>query len=139
LEAARVRGALAGLHCCAARPFGRMCRARPDILSFDAHEGLELFFADPEARNFVDRGGAVAYGMIPTSSNLGTLDSVSIFVRWMKAAMLAGDLQRLARNTMITATCGLGLLDPSAVAESFRVAHGVSKMIRNLAGYSAGS
>ena len=139
LEDARARGAFAGLHCCAERPFGRMCRANPDIISFDAHEGLELFFADPDARSFVDRGGAVAYGMIPTSSNLGALDSVSIFVRWMKAAMSAGDPQKLARNAMITATCGLGLLDPAAVGESFRVAHGVSKMIRNLADYSAGS
>jgi hypothetical protein len=39
---------------------------------------------------------------------------------------------------MITATCGLGLLDPSVVADSFRVARGVGKMIRNLADYSAG-
>ena len=53
LETARVRGAYAGLHCCAARPFSRMCRARPDILSFDAHEGLELFFSDAEARTFL--------------------------------------------------------------------------------------
>lgn len=134
LEAARVRGAFAGLHCCAARPFRRMCHANPDILSFDAHEGLELFFADPDARSFLDRGGAVAYGMIPTSSNLCALDSVSIFIRWLKAAMVAGDPQKLARNAMITATCGLGLLDPPSVAESFRVAHGVGKMIRNLAG-----
>lgn len=139
LQAARVRGAFAGLHCCAARPFRRMCRAKPDILSFDAYEGLELFFADPDARNFLDQGGAVAYGMIPTSSNLGALDSVSIFIRWLKAAMDAGDPQKLARNAMITATCGLGLLDPPSVAESFRVAHRVGKMIRNLAGYSVGS
>jgi hypothetical protein len=143
LEDARARGAFAGLHCCAARPFRRMCQAKPDILSFDAHEGLELFFADPDVRGFLDQGGVVAYGMIPTSSNPGSnpgaLDSVSIFIRWLKAAMLAGDPQKLARHAMITATCGLGLLDPSAVAESFRAAHGVSKMIRNLAGYSAGS
>jgi hypothetical protein len=39
LDDARACGALAGLHCCAARPFTRMCRAKPDILSFDAHEG----------------------------------------------------------------------------------------------------
>jgi hypothetical protein len=139
LEAARIRGAFAGLHCCAARPFRRMCQARPDILSFDAHEGLDLFFADPDGRNFLDQGGAVAYGMIPTTPNLGALDPVSIFLRWLKAAMMAGDPQKLARNAMITATCGLGLLNPRAVPESFRVAHGVSKMIRNLAGYSAGS
>ena len=38
------------------------------------------------------------------------------------------------QNAMITATCGLGLLDTSAVAESFGVAHSVSKLIRSLAG-----
>ena len=111
-----------------------MCRAKPDILSFDAHEGLEVFFADPDARNFAHRGGMVAYGMVPTLSRLTTLDSTSIFVRWLKAASSAGDPQKLARSAIITATCGLGLLDPSAVAESFRVAHGISKLIATLAG-----
>ena len=134
LDDARVRGAFAGLHCCAARPFGRMCRANPDILSFDAHEGLELFFADPDARAYVDRGGVVAYGIVPTFSSLNALDSASIFIRWLKAASLAGDPETLAQRAMITATCGLGLLDPSAVAESFNVAHGISKLIGKLAG-----
>src|SRR5262249_10201916 len=41
LDSVRIRGAHAGLHCCAARPFERMCRVRPDIISFDAHEGLD--------------------------------------------------------------------------------------------------
>lgn len=136
LEDARARGAYAGLHCCAARPFRRMCRAKPDILSFDAHEGLELFFADPDALNFVDKGGMVAYGLVPTSPRLSHLSSASIFTRWLKAASLTGDPQKLAKNAMITATCGLGLLDPSSVAESFGVAHGVSRLIRNLTGYS---
>jgi len=36
--------------------------------------------------------------------NPGALDSVSIFIRWLKAAMLAGDPQKLARHAMITAT-----------------------------------
>jgi hypothetical protein len=134
LNDARVRGAFAGLHCCAARPFQRMCRAKPDILSFDAHEGLELFFADPDARSFVHRGGIVAYGMVPTLSSLTTLDATSIFVRWLKAASLAGDPRELARNAIITATCGLGLLDPSSAAASFGVAHGISKLIGTLAG-----
>ena len=134
LNDARVRGAFVGLHCCAARPFRRMCRAKPDILSFDADEGLELFFADPVARSFVHRGGMVAYGMVPTLSRLTALDSTNIFVRWLRAASSAGDPQKLARSAMITATCGLGLLDPSSIAESFGVAHGISKLIRTLAG-----
>ncbi|MGA8438220.1 MAG: hypothetical protein WB714_08330, partial [Candidatus Sulfotelmatobacter sp.] len=66
LEAVRRRGAYAGLHCCAARPFERMCRVQPDIISFDAHEGLDSFFADWRALDFMQKGGTVAYGIVPT-------------------------------------------------------------------------
>jgi hypothetical protein len=134
LEDARVRGAYAGLHCCADRPFERMCRAKPDIISFDAHEGLDLFFADWHALDFVNQGGTVAYGIVPTRPGLNAVDSASIFVRWLKAASLVGDPQKFAQRAMITATCGLGLLDTSSVGESFSVAHSVSKLIRSLAG-----
>jgi hypothetical protein len=134
LEHARIRGAYAGLHCCAARPFERMHKVKPDILSFDADEGLDLFFADWHALNFVQQGGIVAYGLVPTRSGLNAADSANIFVRWLKAASLAGDPQKFAQRAMITATCGLGLLDESAVEESFRVAHAVSKLVKTLVG-----
>ena len=134
LEDTRVRGAYAGLHCCAARPFERMLRAKPDILSFDAHEGLELFFADLHAIDFVRQGGMVAYGIVPTRPGLKAVDAGSIFIRWLQAASQAGDPQEFAQRAIITATCGLGLLDMSAVVESFGVAHSISKLIRSLAG-----
>jgi hypothetical protein len=134
LQDARIHGAYAGLHCCAARPFERMCCVKPDIISFDAHEGLDLFFADWRALDFMNQGGAVAYGIVPTRPGLNALDSATIFIRWLKAASLAGDPQKFAQRAMITATCGLGLLDISAVAESFSVAHSISKLIRSLAG-----
>ena len=143
LDDARTRGAVVGLHCCAARPFERMCRVAPDIISFDAHEGLEMFFADRHALDFARKGGLVAYGLIPTWPSLDSLDPVKLFTRWLAAASLAGNPQELAQRAMITATCGLGLLEISSAADSFRLAHGVSKLIRNLAGvprsYAAGS
>ena len=134
LDSARVHGAYAGLHCCAARPFERMCRVQPDIISFDAHDGLDLFFADWHALDFMQQGGTVAYGIVPTRAGVNAADSATIFLRWLKAASSAGDPQKFAQRAMITATCGLGLLDISAVAESFEVAHSVSKLIRSLAG-----
>lgn len=134
LQDARIHGAHAGLHCCAARPFERMCRVQPDIISFDAHEGLDSFFADWHALDFMQQGGTVAYGIVPTRPGVNAVDSASIFVRWLKAASLAGDPQKFAQRAMITATCGLGLLETSAVAESFGVAHSVGKLIRSLAG-----
>jgi hypothetical protein len=134
LQDARAHGAYAGLHCCAARPFERMCRAKPDILSFDAHEGLNLFFSDWRALDFVNQGGIVAYGVVPTQPGLNAADSAGIFIRWLKAASAAGDPQKFAQQAMITATCGLGLLDAASIVESFGVAHSISKLIRNLAG-----
>jgi len=134
LESARLCGAYAGLHCCAARPLERMCRVQPDIISFDAHEGLDSFFTDWHALDFMQQGGTVAYGIVPTRPGVNAVDSATIFLRWLKAASLAGDPQKFAQRAMITATCGLGLLNPSAVTESFEVAHSVSKLIRSLAG-----
>ena len=76
----------------------------------------------------------VAYGIVPTWPCLNEVDSGSIFIRWLKAASLAGDPQQLAQGAMVTATCGLGLLDSSSVHESFSVAHRISKLIRTVAG-----
>jgi hypothetical protein len=71
---------------------------------------------------------------VPKRAGVNAADSATIFLRWLKAASSAGDPQKFAQRAMITATCGLGLLDPSSVAESFEVAHSVSKLIRSLAG-----
>jgi hypothetical protein len=78
----------------------------------------------------------VAYGIVPTSPEVHTLDPASIFVRWLKAATQAGNPQKLAQGAMVTATCGLGLLDPAAIAGSFGIARGVGKLIRALASTS---
>jgi hypothetical protein len=134
LENARTRGAYAGLHCCAARPFERMFRAKPDILSFDADEGLDLFFTDWHALDFVQQGGTVAYGLVPTRPGVNAADAASIFIRWLKAASLAGDPRTFAQRAMITATCGLGLLDETSIEESFGVAHSIRKLVKTLVG-----
>jgi methionine synthase II (cobalamin-independent) len=134
LQDAKVRGAHAGLHCCAARPFERMRCVKPDILSFDAHEGLDLFFADSHMIDFVHQGGMVAYGIVPTRAGVNALDSAKMFLRWLHTASQAGDPQEFAQRAIITATCGLGLLNESSVAESFGVAHAIGKMIKALAG-----
>lgn len=134
LQTAKARGAWAGLHCCAASPFARMGRVGADILSFDAHEGLEQFFLDGVASEFARHGGIVAYGLIPTRQSLAEEEAGAIFRRWFAMASAAGDPQLLARGSMVTATCGLGMLDASAVRESFTLAHEVSGLLRKLAG-----
>jgi hypothetical protein len=133
LATVRSAGAIAGLHCCAHLPFREMHCAEPDILSFDADRGLESFFADPDGRAHLEAGGAVAYGMIPTLTSLDEVQVDLLFARWLTAASTFGDPRELARRAMITSTCGLGLLDESAVEPSFAMARQLGALLRKLA------
>lgn len=133
-EDLRARGAFGGLHCCAQQPFARMCLAAPDILSFDAYQGLEQFFADPDVRRFSREGGWVAYGMVPTSPDAGAVDPASLFSRWVVAASMAGDPQEFAQRALITTTCGLGLVEGARVIEFFTIARTTGKLINRVAG-----
>jgi hypothetical protein len=139
IAAIRAQGVLVGLHCCATTdmvfPVAAMCRAAPDILSFDAHYdgGLELFFADADALEFVRGGGGVAFGLVPTWNDLGQVDADDLVARWCAAARRArvhlpgDDIAMLSRQMMVTATCGLGLLTEDAVHQSFVLAHQVAR------------
>ncbi len=134
IQAGRASGAVVGLHCCAAQPFSRMCRLQPDIVSFDAHNELEAFAADPDAREFVRSGGHVAFGLIPTLRRLDGLSGTEIFARWFKAADTLGDPVEIARRSFVSATCGLGLLGQQAAEASFRLGRIVAALVGRLAG-----
>jgi hypothetical protein len=78
------------------------------------------------------RQGEVLMVVCGTSRSSGLV--VARHARLDLGRVIPGDPQKFAQRAMITATCGLGLLDTSAMAESFGVAHSVSKLIRSLAG-----
>jgi hypothetical protein len=65
----------------------------------------------------------VAFGLVPTWKRLDQLDPNALFERWLGAVTGIMPVDTLARQTLITATCGLGLLPESAVASSFHLAH----------------
>ncbi len=139
LSAIRGAGAVCGLHCCGAFPLALLPEARPDILSFDAYQGLETFFADPDAQAFLRCGGRVAYGLIPVRPSPDDLDPRALFDRWHSAAKrLSGviDLPTLARHALITASCGLATLDQPAARTPFEKAAEVSSLLTGFIGRS---
>jgi hypothetical protein len=131
LQAADV---LVGIHCCAGQPpFRVMCQAAPDILSFDALQDLETFCGDGYARRFIHDGGLVAFGLVPTISDLSELDSATLFTRWLLACKDTSDIRQLASRTLITATCGLGLLNLSQAASTFGHVQHIAMLIKKVA------
>ncbi len=138
LAALRRPGVLLGVHTCARLSPGGVAiaalgQARPDIISFDAYQGLEVFCADPAAQDFLRTGGWVAWGLVPTWPRLDQLDPQALFARWLGAATGVMAVEAVARQTLITATCGLGLLPEPAVASSFHLAHQLAQRIAQVA------
>jgi hypothetical protein len=126
-------GALIGIHCCATpAPFDLLSEATPDMISLDVtHDSVG--FGVAAAQRFLADGGMIAFGLIPTVTALDTLDPAILFAAWLLAASQLGDLGTVARQTLITATCGLGLLSEAAAQQSFRLSTQVGHLVQRIA------
>jgi hypothetical protein len=104
--------AIAGLHCCGRADWPVVLQAGPQMLSLPVDAGASDHpgaFAD-----YLERGGWVAWGAVPTSRPLG--DSADILWRRLMAewdALAEGGCEphRLVEQALITPTCGLVGLD----------------------------
>lgn len=104
------RGAVSGLHCCATTADWRLLmQAGPQILSLPTDGGLEK--ASGAFASFLDRGGWVAWGAVPTDRPIGT----TIDRMWRHLSLLWSDLVGqggcdpglLRTQALITPACGL--------------------------------
>ena len=127
LGAARREGAVAGIHCCAPLPSAAFRGLGLDLLSFDANLPTDDEFLDL-ARAILDRGGYLAFGLAPTGSSSATVESME--ARWLALAFSLGDLTTVAAQSLVTATCGLGLSTLAETAASFTLAQGMGAAIR---------
>ena len=130
----RVRrpGVLVGIHCCDEIPTAVLCEIEADLFSFDAHHGGAVFAADPDARSFVDAGGYLAWGWVPTLDDLAGVHADAIVERWRNAVTTlagaeSGAADRIAARSLITASCGLAGSSPATCERSFQIAREVSE------------
>lgn len=129
LEAIGQSGALSGLHCCGKLTFSLLGQCRPKILSFDAFHGLEAFGADRAAREFIQEGGIVAYGLVPALPTGKPVEPRELRARWRRtfSEMM---LPRAARQSLVTPSCGLASATESYARECFRNAIEVAAGLR---------
>ncbi len=137
VAAFRADGIYTGIHCCATRAPIALCDLQPNLISFDAHQGLELFLAAPEVREFIASGGALGIGMIPTVKRLAPHTAAECFARWLTALDETLPLEDLVQRSVWTATCGLGLLDAPAARESFSQVRQLAQMAQEFEPYAA--
>jgi hypothetical protein len=124
--AAREAGALVGIHCCGNADWETVLSTEIDILNFDAWGYFDTLAIYPDAVGaFLDRGGVIAWGIVPTSEDISRVDEVSIIQKLdAEVASLVGkgiDAAKLERQSIITPSCGCGSLSLQDTEKVFRL------------------
>lgn len=112
-------GALAGVHCCANTDWSVLMATSADILNMDAHGYLDNLALYPgELRDFLDRGGVIAWGIVPNTDEIRRVTPEQIVQRLVaginricekakaRDVMILQD--ELFRHSLISPSCGLG-------------------------------
>lgn len=126
-EAIRAEGATPGLHCCASMDPTLLPELGPAVFSFDAGPGLEDLLAHPALRAWVEGGGWLCAGLIPTAGPVPPPDA--LLARWSACAG-----PPLGAQGLVAAACGLGLRPVPDAERRMDAAAGLSAAIRNLSG-----
>jgi len=135
VEAIHADGGLAGVHCCGNTEWSILIDAGVDIVNFDAFEYAHTIVMYSDAvKAHLAKGGMLAWGVVPTSKAIReqTVDSLAAKLNaGMNALAAKGiDLQQIARQALITPSCGTGSLDPADAMKVFESLCALSKKMK---------
>ena len=135
-EVLRGISGLKGVHCCANADWSILLHTSLDILSFDAYnyaDSLSLYPA--EVKSFLERGGNIAWGIIPNQEEALARETVSSLGDRLEEAMAPFTrngvrFSELIGQGLITPSCGLATLSPEAAAQALELLAELSLRIR---------
>ncbi len=118
-EALHADGAITGTHCCGNTDWSVLLGTKVDILNLDAYGFIENLALYPvEVREFLDRGGAICWGLIPNTEQIFNETPQSLAKRLRdgikliceKAANRGVKLHpdEFASRSILAPACGLG-------------------------------
>lgn len=126
--------ALAGVHCCADADWASVLASGPSVLSLPMSPSL----ADVAGylSGFLERGGIIAWGVIPTDGPLSrSCDRPwrKLSALWCQLVQRGCDAARLRQQSLITPLCGLGMHAEQVAAGVFEQVGIVAYRVRTQA------
>lgn len=115
LEAIKAEGAASAIHVCGNSDWGVVIRSGIDILNFDAYQyGYSAALYAEDVRAFFDRGGNIAWGIVPTSEAVRdeTADTLAKRLADSFRPLVSKGFSesRLEERCLLTPSCGAGSL-----------------------------
>ena len=125
-SAIQAEGALSGIHACEAVDWSLLTDSGADIISVDVYRyGSSLIPYAEDIRGFIDRNGIMAWGITPTLDDpfAESVESLLDRLEGLWAVLFPGrtDLDPIRRQSMITPSCGTGLLAQDRAREIYRL------------------
>lgn len=124
-----------GVHCCGDTDWGLMVDTGADVLNLDSDGfGEHLLLYPEKMKELLERGGAIAWGAVPTSeyegneTARGLWDALHQLLRELEAKGIPHDL--LASQALVTPACGMGGLDEAKAEAILDLTAGVSELAR---------
>jgi hypothetical protein len=122
-----------GVHCCGNTDWSLLLATSIDILNFDAYgyaETLALYAT--EVKGFLDRGGIIAWGIVPASDTVNSETASGLLDRLGQAMQLLVDkgisLDQLVQASLITPSCGTGSLSQETAEKVLSMTTEVSRL-----------
>lgn len=136
-DAIHQAGGLAGVHVCANTDWSIILDSSADILSFDAYGFFDrLFLYEASLKAFYERGGTVAWGIVPTSGveEIEGESASSLLDKWQaQAGRMEGlglDRKQILSQSLITPSCGTGSLSPGHSVKVLEMTRDISLGLR---------
>jgi methionine synthase II (cobalamin-independent) len=110
--AIRDSGGIPGIHCCGNADWPLVIESGATVINFDAHSYFENFtIYHEEIRKFLDDGGYLAWGIVPTTDVITDETPESIiadFTRKFEALSRHIPAETLSSRLILTPSCGTG-------------------------------
>ena len=127
---------LCGIHVCANTEWSLLLDPvlDLDIISFDAFGFLDRFLIfKEEILDFLGRGGVIAWGLVPTQreEDIAAADVEELAETFFEAQKVLGlSKDEIVRSSLITPSCGTGLLSEGLAERVLELTRGLSERIR---------
>jgi methionine synthase II (cobalamin-independent) len=126
---------LKGVHCCGNTDWSILLDTSVDILNLDAYSYAESLALYPEAvASFLDRGGIIAWGIVPNSPLVMHETAQSLMERLHEGLHLlvqkGVSQDKLLAAGFVTPSCGMGSLEPQVAERVLTLTAEVSALMR---------
>ena len=130
-NAIKGEGALSGIHCCGNTDWPLLLKRDIDIINFDAYNFMKEFLLyTGEIRNFLENGGTIAWGVVPSSEAIDKEDAPGIARRLKDGlnSLIYKGVDKESISSVVTPSCGLGTLDEKRAEKIIELTNRVSQL-----------